>query len=50
MARPIKDTPVISGKDAKRFTESISKGRKVSEAKYQKAMSVYKKVIKKAQI
>ena len=27
MAKPIKETPILSGKDAKRFSNEIEKGR-----------------------
>ncbi|MDR3268566.1 MAG: hypothetical protein LBT83_05825 [Tannerella sp.] len=31
MARPIKDTPVLTGKDAQRFTEAIENVKPVSK-------------------
>jgi hypothetical protein len=46
MARPIKETPVLSGKDAKRFDQEIkeSEKRKVSESEYQRAIKTYDSV------
>ena len=52
MARPIKDTPVLSGKAAKRFSEQIKKNenKKISAAKYKKAVDKYKQIMEKAQL
>jgi len=52
MARPIKETPILRGKDAKRFAEQIKKNesRKVPEAEYRRAIDNYKKIIKNARI
>lgn len=49
MARPIKDTPILRGKDAKRFFEEIRKneGKKVSHKEYKRAISIYEKVKQK---
>lgn len=46
MTRPIKDTPTLKGKDAKRFSADIkaNEGRKVNEADYNKMMASYMKI------
>ncbi len=46
MARPIKETPVLKGKDARRFDEALKKSesRKVSSADYRRAMTTYKSI------
>jgi hypothetical protein len=46
MARPIKETPILKGKDARRFEEAIKKNekKKVSAKQYQRAMKVYASV------
>lgn len=46
MARPVKETPVLSGKDAKRFERQIKENekRQVSEAEYRRAVSTFHSV------
>jgi hypothetical protein len=46
MARPIKETPVLSGKDAKRFEQQIKENekRKVPESDYQRALKTFNAV------
>ncbi len=46
MARPIKETPVLKGKDARHFEKEIKRNeaRKVSNEKYQRAIDVYRRV------
>ena len=43
MATPIKATPVLTGKDARRFEENMRKAEKnpVSKEEYTRIMSVY---------
>ncbi len=41
MARPIKETPVLYGKDAQRFEEIISQPRPVSTAEKERARKAY---------
>lgn len=50
MARPIKDTPILSGKDSKRFLKKIkaNEGKKVAKKDYNRAMKTYKKMSKTA--
>ncbi len=47
MAIPVKETPVLTGKDALAFEKKIkeNEGRKVSSENYQRAMNVFSKVI-----
>ena len=46
MARPIKETPVLTGKDAKRFEREIKENekRQVSSKEYQKALQTFRAV------
>ena len=46
MARPIKETPVLKGKDAKHFEYAIKNNeqKKVSSSDYQRAQETYKKI------
>jgi hypothetical protein len=46
MARPIKETPVLTGRDAQRFEEAIKKNEntKVSRESYEHALKVFKSV------
>ncbi len=43
MARPIKETPVLTGKDAKRFNRIIKENetKKVPSADYERAKKAY---------
>lgn len=46
MARPIKETPVLTGADARRFDEAIknNNSQKVSRETYERALKVYNSV------
>ena len=46
MAKPIKETPVLRGKDAERFSEEVraNEKKKVTKAEYKKAMAAYKEL------
>ena len=46
MARPIKETPVLKGKNAKDFEKAIKQNekRKVSRATYQRAIAVFRSI------
>jgi hypothetical protein len=46
MARPIKETPVLRGEDARRFTERISNPPKVSLEEVRRAQAIYRAVNK----
>lgn len=48
MARPIKETPVLTGKDAKRFEKEIqgNASRKVSQEEYKRAEEAFKALTK----
>lgn len=52
MAKPIKDTPILMGNDAKRFSKEIqeNEAKKVSQKKYKRAISIYEKVKQKNNI
>ena len=43
MARPIKETPVVTGKDAKRFAEKIAHLKPESKEEREAAKKVYAK-------
>ncbi len=51
MAKPIKETPVLYGKDAERFSKKIkeNKKKKISDAEYKKAVNNYNKIKNYAQ-
>lgn len=46
MAKPIKDTPILKGKDAARFTADIkaNESKKVNESEYKKMVASYKRI------
>lgn len=46
MARPIKETPVLIGKNARNFEKEVKRDehRKVSQEKYKRAIDVYNNV------
>lgn len=44
MALPIKDTPVLTGKDAERFLKNISNPKPVSKEEYERAKAIYNKL------
>lgn len=46
MARPIKDTPVIRGKDAKRFAAKIANPVPISKEEREKMERVYQEFLK----
>ncbi len=52
MATPIKETPVLSGKDSERFYEEIraNKSKKVPKKDYDRAMDVYKQMTEDADL
>lgn len=43
MARPIKETPILTGKDAKRFAEKMVNPRPVTKEEVEAARKVYEK-------
>jgi len=43
MARPIKETPILKGRDARRFAEKIANPVHVSEEEHKKAEEVFSK-------
>jgi hypothetical protein len=46
MAKPIKETPILSGKDSKRFSQIIeeNKDKRASKTEYERVMSNYNKL------
>jgi hypothetical protein len=48
MARPIKDTPVLKGKDAKRFREAIANPEPVSQEFREEIQKAYELVKSRA--
>ena len=50
MATPIKDTPVLTGKDSARFLKDIkaNEKKKVSPKSYKRAVRSYNKLMKSA--
>lgn len=47
MARPIKETPILKGKDAVEFDKAMkeAEGRKVSTEEFQRAKAVFEKIV-----
>lgn len=47
MAMPIKETPTLTGEDARIFSQAISENmtKKISEEDYKRAEDVFKKVM-----
>lgn len=52
MATPIKDTPILYGKDSDRFLKKVkeNENKRVPKKDYDRAMKVYNKMIKRADI
>ena len=52
MAKPIKETPILRGKDAERFTEEVraNEKKKVPAPEYKKAIADYKEIKSKFKI
>ena len=48
MARPIKETPTLKGKDARIFEQRIKNPQSVSHAEIKAARDIYKSVMSKA--
>ena len=46
MAKPIKETPILRGKEAEHFFAKVRKNesRKVSDTEYKRAVSIFEKV------
>jgi hypothetical protein len=49
MAKPIKETPILRGKEADHFFAKVQKNeaKKVSEKEYKRAVSIFEKVKEK---
>ena len=52
MAKPIKDTPTLKGKDAARFAADIkaNESKKIDASEYRRMMENYKKIKSKAKL
>lgn len=44
MAKPIKETPVLTGKDAERFAQAVANHKKVVREDVLRAQAVYKRL------
>lgn len=44
MAKPIKETPVLTGKDAERFAQVVANPKKVEREDVLRAQEVYKRL------
>ena len=46
MARPVKDTPVLTGKDARRFEQALKRNEsaKVPREDYERAMRTFSRI------
>lgn len=44
MAKPIKETPVLTGKDAERFAQAVANPKKVEREDVVRAQAVYKRL------
>lgn len=44
MAKPIKETPVLTGKDAERFAKAVANPKKVVREDVLRAQAVYKRL------
>ena len=44
MANPIKETPVLTGKDALRFEEELKQNKKVTREEYLRAQKAYESI------
>lgn len=50
MARPIKETPILYGKDAQRFLERIAEGRKETAEQRERRIKNYEKIMKNSKL
>ena len=46
MARPIEETPILKGEDARRFLTRMEEKHRVSQEEYDKIMSTYERLEK----
>lgn len=46
MARPIEETPILKGEDARRFLKRMEEKHRVSQEEYDKIMSTYERLEK----
>lgn len=52
MAKEVKETPVLTGKEAERFTKAIQENehKRVPEEDYARAMTTYEQVMKASKL
>lgn len=52
MSRPIKDTPVLYGKESDRFLKEVkeNESKKVPRKEFKKTQKIFKKIMSKAKI
>lgn len=52
MARKIKETPILKGRDAETFDRAVeaNKSKKVSNAEYERAKNTYNRIMKASKI
>lgn len=50
MARPIKETPILFGEDARRFEERMKHPRKETPEARQRRLSIYEKIMKRSNL
>ena len=46
MARPIEETPILRGEDARRFMKRMEENHRVTPEEYEKIMSTYERLEK----
>lgn len=50
MARPIKETPILYGEDARRFEERMKQPRKETREQRETRLRIYEKIMKNSKL
>ena len=50
MARPIKETPILHGEDARRFLTRMAEGRKETPEQRERRIKTYEKIMKNSKL
>lgn len=50
MARPIKETPILFGEDARRFEERMKQSRKETKEQREERLRIYEKIMKNSKL
>lgn len=50
MARPIKETPILYGEDARRFEERMKQPRKETKEQREERLRIYEKIMKNSKL